>query len=131
MMTFVSDKGVGDPYNTIYYTNYHVIDHRGIFLHDFKEPGHPEEMLWNFFFGNGSTTLIHSEIFEKIGNFDAGLPHSEDYEFWLRATMLHGIKMKLIPLFTLNYRQHPDQLTNKIGGTLDKAIKEGIKLRMG
>jgi len=118
-------------HDTIYYTNYHIIDERGIFIKDFKEPDHPVEMLWKFFFGNGSTSLIHREIFQKIGNFDTGIAHSEDYEFWLRATMLHDIKMKLIPLFTLNYRRHPDQLTNKVGGKLDKVIKEGIRERMG
>ena len=117
--------------SSIYYTHYHIIDERGVFIQDFKEPGHPNDMLWKFFFGNGSTSLIHSEIFQKIGNFDSGFRHSEDYEFWLRATMLHDIKMTLIPLFTLNYRRHPEQLTNKVGGSLDSIIKKGIKARMG
>jgi len=131
MLYWIKNNDPDGCLNTIYYTNYHVIDQKGVFLHDFKEPGHPESMLWNFFFGNGSTSLIHSEIFKKIGDFDTGLAHSEDYEFWLRATMLHGIKMKLIPMFTLNYRNHPDMMTRKIGGTLDKVIKEAIKVRMG
>ncbi len=120
-----------DPENTIYYTNYHIINSRGDFKSDFKEPGHDSDKLWQFFFGNGSTTLIHKEIFQKIGDFDSGLPHSEDYEFWLRATMLHGIKMQLIPIFTINYRNHPDQLTHKVGGKLDKVIKQAIRKRMG
>ena len=45
--------------------------------------------------------------------------------------MLHDVKMTLIPIFTLNYRNHPDMLTNKVGGRLDKLIKEGIRKRMG
>ena len=131
MLKWIADNDSKNMVNTIYYTNYHVIDDRGLFLRDFKEPGHNESVLWDKFFGNGSTTLIHKEIFKKIGDFDSGLPHSEDYEFWLRATMLHGVKMTLIPLFTLNYRNHAKQLTNTIGGTLDKPIKEAIKKRMG
>jgi glycosyltransferase involved in cell wall biosynthesis len=131
MLHWIDENDRGNAPNTIYYTNYHVIDDRGLFLRDFKEPGHPESKLWDFFFGNGSTTLIHREIFEKIGDFDSGLPHSEDYEFWLRATMLHDINMRLIPLFTINYRNHSEQLTNKVGGSLDKAIKIAIRERMG
>lgn len=131
MLKWIADNDSENMVNTIYYTNYHVIDQNGLFLRDFVEPGHDEQELWKKFFGNGSTSLIHREIFQKIGDFDAGLPHSEDYEFWLRATMLHGVKMQLIPLFTLNYRNHPDQLTNKVGGSLDKVIKEAVKVRMG
>jgi glycosyltransferase involved in cell wall biosynthesis len=120
-----------DPKNCIYYTHYHIIDQYGRFMRDLKEPKRPESDLWKLFYGNGSTSLIHKEIFEKIGNFDARLPHSEDYEFWLRATQLHGIKLQLIPIFTINYRNHPDQLTNKVGGRLDKIIKKAVKERMG
>jgi len=131
MMRWIVENDQENLQNTIYYTNYHIIDQGGIFIQDFKEPGHPNSMLWKFFFGNGSTSLIAREVFEKIGDFDAGLAHSEDYEFWLRATMLHDIKLTLIPIFTLNYRNHPDMLTNKVGGSLDKVIKEAIKVRMG
>jgi GT2 family glycosyltransferase len=131
ILHWIDENDRGNSQNTIYYTNYHIIDERGLFISDFKEPGHPEEMLWKFFFGNGSTTLIHREIFEKIGDFDSGLPHSEDYEFWLRATMLHDIDMTLIPIFTINYRNHSEQLTKGVGGSLDKAIKIAIKERMG
>lgn len=130
MITKVGESD-SDPTNSIYYTNYHVIDKNGEFLRDYIESGNDEAVLWDRFFGNGSTSLIHREIFDKIGVFDSGLPHSEDYEFWLRATMLHGIKMKLIPIFSLNYRNHPDQLTNRVGGKLDKMIKMAIRGKMG
>lgn len=131
MLKWIIENDQDNLQNTIYYTNYHIIDERGIFIKDFVEPCRPTSDLWKFFFGNGSSSLIAREVFEKIGDFDTGLSHSEDYEFWLRATMLHGVKMTLIPMFTLNYRRHPDMLTNKIGGSLDKVIKEAIKVRMG
>lgn len=131
MLTWIEKNDIQNARNTIYYTNYHVIDHKGEFLRDFKEPGHPTSMLWKFFFGNGSTSLIHREIFDKIGNFDTGWKHSEDYEFWLRATMLHDVKMKLIPIFTLNYRDHAEQLTKHFDHNVDTMIKKGIKERMG
>jgi len=131
MLQWVSDNDFKKRKDTIYYTHYHVINQYGEFLRDFKEPVRPVKDLWAFFFGNGSTSLIHREIFEKVGNFDTGLAHSEDYEFWLRCTMLHDIKMTLIPLYTINYRNHPDQMTNKVGGKLDKEIKQAMRKRMG
>lgn len=121
MMSLASDK------NTIYYTNYHIINEISNIIGEFIEPGHESKELWSFFFGNGSSSLIHRDVFSKCGVFDETLGHSEDYEFWLRATHVYGIQMKLIPTFTLKYRRHPDQLTNKVGGSLDSLIKNKVK----
>ena len=121
-----------DEERCIFYTHYHIIDKEGMYLRDFEEPEDHKRgfSLWDRFYGNGSTTLIHKSVFEKCGLFDESLRHSEDYEFWLRATQLYGIHLALIPIFTINYRNHPDQLTNKIGGTLDKQIKDSIRKRL-
>jgi len=128
MMKFISVNCFPYDYGrAIFYTNYHVIDENGKHLRDFVEPERPESDLWKFFFGNASTSLIYKKIFDRCGLFDELLAHSEDYEFWLRATQLHGILMYRIPIFTLNYRNHPDMLTNKVGGQLDSFIKEKIR----
>ena len=114
----------------IYYTNYEIIDENGNFKKEFIEPGWPEEKLWEFFFGNGSSSFIHRSVFDTCGLFDESLPASEDYEFWLRATMLYGVKMRLIPKITLQYRNHPGQLTHKMRGKYDMEIKQAIKARL-
>lgn len=115
--------------DTIYYSNYDIIDAKGKLIGTWKEnPDKPTSYLWKKFFGNGSTTLIHKHVFDKCGLF-ADMPHSEDYEFWLRATQIYGIKMELIPETTIAYRRHPGQLTNKVGGSLDEVIKERIRER--
>ena len=114
--------------NTIYYTNYHYIDPNGNIIGCFNEPERnhktivelKSEMMGNFY-GNGSSSLIHSSVFKKIGMF-AELPHSEDYDFWLRA-LSNGIRLEHIPIYTLLYRLHPEQLTNKIGGSLNGEIR--------
>ena len=119
-------KSVSDD-NTIYYTNYHIIDSDSNITGQFVEPNRDTNQLWSLFFGNGSSSMIHRKVFEKCGNFDDSLAHSEDYEFWLRATQVYGVKMELIPFFSLKYRRHPDQLTNRVGGSLDSLIKNKIK----
>ena len=113
----------------IYYTNYDIIDDLGIIRGQFIEPDRnnksidelKQEMM-NHYYGNGSTSFIHKTLFDKIGYFDE-LPHSEDYEFMLRA-LSNGIRMELIPEKTIRYRYHIEQLTHKVGGSLDYEIKK-------
>lgn len=119
-------KSVNDDF-TIYYTNYHIIDSDSNITGQFIEPDRDTNQLWSLFFGNGSSSMIHKNVFDKCGFFDDSLPHSEDYEFWLRATQVYGVRMKLLPFFSLKYRRHPDQLTNKVGGSLDSLIKNKVK----
>jgi len=118
--------------NTIFYTNYHIIDQNGKHLRDLIEPPRPlnGNDLWKAFYGSGSTSLIHKDVFKKCGLFDESLRASEDYEFWLRCTQLHHVALQLLPIFTVNYRIHPDQLTNKLGGRFDKGIKDKIKSQL-
>jgi len=116
--------------NCIYYTHYHIIDEKGKIKREFREQARPESDLWNLFYGNGSSSLIHKDLFTVCGLFDESLRHSEDYEFWLRATQIYGMRLLLIPEFTLLYRNHPDQLTEKVGGTLDVQIKDSVSKRI-
>jgi glycosyltransferase involved in cell wall biosynthesis len=111
----------------IYYTNYHIIDAKGKHVKDFVEPKRPVSDLWTLFYGNGSSSFIHKNVFDRCGLFDESLRFGEDYEFWLRATMLYNVNLTLIPEFTVNYRNHPDQLTHKVGGRNDIIIKQKIK----
>jgi len=124
IMKYVKDK------KTIYYTHYTIIDKDGKFIKKFTEPERVESDLWKLFYGNGSSSIIHKDVFALCGLFDENLRHSEDYEFWLRATQLYGVRLRLIPQYTLKYRRHPDQLTNKVGGSLDQTIKDSIRQRL-
>lgn len=113
--------------NAIYYTHYDRIDENGNILSEFMEPVRDESILWSFFYGNGSSSFIHKSVFEKCGLFDESLGHSEDYEFWLRATQVYGVKLRLLNFKSIKYRMHPEQLTNKVGGSLDEYIKKKIR----
>lgn len=115
---------------SIYYTHYKIIDKDGKFIKVFTEPERRESDLWKLFYGNGSTSLIHRDVFKLCGLFDENLRHSEDYEYWLRATQLYGVHLKLIPEYTLKYRRHAGQLTNTVGGSLDQTIKDSIRKRL-
>ncbi len=116
--------------NYIYYSDYDIIDEYSQLVGEFIEPIHRnfstkeerfKELLGNYY-GNGSSSMIHKSVFEKIGYFDESIQHSEDYDFWLKA-MKNGIDLKLIPIKTLRYRRHPEQLTVKYGGNLNELIR--------
>ncbi len=116
--------------NCIYYTNYDIIDENSNLIGEFIEPIERndkteeqrfQEMLGNYY-GNGSSTMIHRDVFRYIGGFNESLKHSEDYDFMLKA-MSHGYDMILIPFKSLLYRRHPDQLSNKVGGSLNEFIR--------
>lgn len=113
----------------IFYTDYDIIDEDSYIIGEFLEPLHRNdktqeerfnELMGNYY-GNGSTTMIHRSVFEKV-KYDETLAHSEDYDFMLHA-MKEGYDMRLIPIKTLKYRRHKDQLTNTVGGSLNEVIR--------
>jgi glycosyltransferase involved in cell wall biosynthesis len=115
--------------NYIFYSHYDIIDENDTIIDQFIEPVERnlktreerfKELLGNYY-GNGSSTMIHKSVFEKI-KYDESLPHSEDYDFMLNA-MKNGYDMKLVNRKTLKYRRHKDQLTNKVGGSLSDMIR--------
>lgn len=119
-----------DQTNYIYYSNYEIMDEHSGSIGSFNEPltrnfstkeERFKELLGNYY-GNGSSSMIHKSVFQKIGYFDESLAHSEDYDFWLKA-MKNGMDLKLIPINTLRYRRHSEQMTNKVGGSLSEFIR--------
>jgi len=117
-------------HNYIYYTNYDVIDSNGVFIREFLEPLNRNfkskeerfrELLGNFY-GNGSSSMIHKSVFDKI-QFDETIPYFEDYDFWLHAMSI-GMDLKLIPVKTLKYRNHSEQMTKKVDLKYQQIIRD-------
>jgi glycosyltransferase involved in cell wall biosynthesis/predicted RNA methylase len=100
----------------ITYTDYDIIDYNGNHLKKFVEPHFTSyfeyaSALWTRFIGNGSSVLVAKSCFDEVGLFDENLRSAEDYEWWLRACLLHGHRFFHIPAITLKYRTHGNQLT--------------------
>jgi len=108
-------------YKNIFYTHYDIIDHEGNLVKEFIEPNYNKlsdfernVTLLNNYYGNASSSLIHKSVFKEVGVFDETVGYGEDYEFWLRACLLHGLKLHLIPIKILQYRVHANQLSTKV-----------------
>jgi glycosyltransferase involved in cell wall biosynthesis len=100
----------------ISYTDYDIIDDNGNLIekypeHHFETYFEYASALWSRFIGNGSSILIQRSCFDDVGLFDETLRSAEDYEWWLRACLLHGHRFFHIPETTLKYRMHGNQLT--------------------
>jgi glycosyltransferase involved in cell wall biosynthesis len=119
----------------ILYTDYDIIDEQSKFIRAFIEPHFTSyyefaSALWTRFIGNGSSSLIDRSCFEEVGLFDEIVRSAEDYDWWLRACLLHGYRFLHIPRITLKYRTHGKQLTAAVkhnAYTTDEKIRRKVK----
>lgn len=91
------------------------------------------KQTWGQFIGNGSTSLIHRSVFEKVGLFDESLRFGEDLDFWHRCIFEHKIMLYGCPKFICKYRMHPEQLTNEVNPQIpenNRMILARIKARL-
>ena len=98
----------------IAYSSYMLVDERRRVIgfhpeHEKSFLGFAAELVQGHV-GNGSSVLIHKCVFEKVGVFDEHLKVGEDYDFWLRACLIHRIRFCCLQAFTVNYRVHRGQL---------------------
>ena len=117
--------------NTIVYSNWKIIDEKGDELRDFSESNYNDLSDFEYYVRlldgqqiNVNTSLIPSILFEKcmIRNLDD--PVAVDYDFFIRAALLHNVKFHLIEKPLIKYRIHSEQLSHKnISKTLDYVSK--------
>ena len=117
--------------NTIVYSNWKIIDKKGDELRDFSESNYNDLSDFEYYVRlldgqqiNVNTSLIPSILFEKclIRNLDD--PVAVDYDFFIRAALLHNVKFHLIQKSLIKYRIHSEQLSHKnISKTLDYVSK--------
>lgn len=74
----------------------------------------------------GCDLLIHKDIFEDIGVFDAKLPTTQDFDLWFR--MFQKYKLLILPKYLVFSRSHNEQ-GSKAG--LEAHIKECDSLWIG
>lgn len=117
--------------NTIFYSNYDIIDSNGNTVKQFIEPDYNDldqfefnTILLDHFIGNGITSLIHKSALDRYGLFDETIGFQEDYELWMRYCLQYNCRLYVIPKTLAKYRVHQNQLTSKkIGESLKNADK--------
>ncbi|MBU2538379.1 MAG: glycosyltransferase [Proteobacteria bacterium] len=66
-----------------------------------------------------STVMARQELFDRIGLFDESFPCCEDYELWLRASILHPFLLVDMPL-TIKHGGRPDQVSVQFRVGMDR-----------
>ena len=106
--------------NTIFYSNWDIIDENGKKLREFQESNY--DKLSNFEYNirlldgqliNVNTALIPSSLFQKNSMRDLANHVAIDYDFFLRSALLYGAKFHLISKPLIKYRIHSNQLSHK------------------
>jgi glycosyltransferase involved in cell wall biosynthesis len=126
--------------NTIFYSNWDIIDENGKKLREFQESNY--DKLSNFEYNirlldgqliNVNTALIPSSLFQKNSMRDLANHVAIDYDFFLRSALLHDTKFFLISKPLIKYRIHSNQLSHKnILKTMDyiSKIKNEILIQL-
>ena len=109
------------PENTILYSNWEIIDNKGKKLRDFYESNYNE--LSNFDYNvrlldgqqiNVNTTLIPHSLFSKNLSMNPLIDIIlVDYDFFLRAGLLHQTRFFLIEKPLIKYRIHDSQQSHQ------------------
>jgi glycosyltransferase involved in cell wall biosynthesis len=111
------EAGEIDVENKILYSNVDYIDASGKVIGHLVEPNYNDlsefdknTILLDHNIGIPSTWLMHKSVIEHCGLFDEKTEH-DDYEYHLRASLLHHCQFHLVEKKTVKYRFHAQQFT--------------------
>ena len=76
----------------------------------------PLTAFWTHSIFPPASIVIRREWVERTGEFRAGLPVAEDYDYWLRAVAL-GARARYLDVPLAFYRRHSQNLTTTTKGT--------------
>ena len=110
------DRILQEKKEGIYYTNERWV-RNGKFLNQKKKHKKTSGWLFDRFLplclASISTVVLHKKIIDKIGLFDENLQAAEDYDFFIRGSIIYPFYFIDRPLVTKR-GGHPDQLTRKL-----------------
>ena len=69
--------------------------------------------LWMGFVGSALGAVVRRDCFQKVGGFDPTIGYAEDYDWWLRAALIHGVRFVHVPAAVAMYRVHPGQISKQ------------------
>ena len=100
---------------SILYSDFEFIDETGNELGYFKDEDYcePYELAaatWGrTLLINGETTLIHKSCLDIVGEFNTSFGSAMDYDWFLRACLIHKCMFHRVPKILLQFRIHEDE----------------------
>lgn len=87
--------------------------------------------LLDAFYGSAAAAMIPAQVFAEAGVFDEQIGFDEDYEFWLRCCLLHGVTMRGIRDNVAAWRSHGKQITARRRAELGAKDEEIRRMVLG
>jgi len=102
---------------SIMYSDYEYINDEGkeIGIHKDKEFSSYDDFVlafWHTMPLNGETTLMHKSCLTKVGSFDTQFDSMSDYDWFLRACLIHKCSFVYVPKILLKFRLHTTQASH-------------------
>jgi glycosyltransferase involved in cell wall biosynthesis len=100
------------------YGDFVQIDSSGRIVGRYKGRGYGKQddfvtELWYHFVASAVGAVIDRRSFDLEGLFDESIRYGEDYEWWLRAALIHRLKFIHVPAAVGRYRLHPGQISKE------------------
>jgi len=67
---------------------------------------------WRMLVVSHVAAMVRRSSFDSVGLYDDTFQSAEDYDWFLRAAMVHGIRFRHLPEIIAKYRRHRGQTTN-------------------
>ena len=113
----MNEAALTDNNLKIFYGNVDYIDAQGKIIGDLHEPNYNtlndfelNTILLDHNYGIPSTWMMHTSVIQQCGLFDEITEH-DDYEYHLRACILHHCRFHLVQKKLIKYRIHDQQFT--------------------
>ncbi len=111
-------SGAGEGAAGVVYGDFTKIDSRGSVIGRHRERSFASQDefvlgLWWHFAGSAGAAVVRRDCFDRVGLFDEKIRYAEDYDWWLRAALVHGIAFRHVPRPVARYRIHPGQITRE------------------
>lgn len=130
-------RNMKDPYHTILYGNYDIMDERGVVYDHIRNPPTPIHSFYEAlisksvyvstfqgknFVLNGCTLMIPHQAFDDAGRFNEKLRTTQDYEMWFRLCQKYDfVQMDEVLLLS---RRHAKQGTITLWKTMRSESEE-------
>lgn len=112
-------KNTPESHDIIFYSKFYLVDKDNNIIKESNDPNYnkltleeQQVRILDSFFANGSTTYIHKTVFDRVGLFDEKVSLNEDYQLWLRMSVIHKFRFHILPEFLINYRVHSGTLSS-------------------
>ena len=120
----------------VVYGDFSYVDSRGKNprVRKFVPPEKREDFIvasWRNLVVSHVSAMVRGSCFGEVGLFDDTLESAEDYDWYLRAVMVHKVRFHHVPVVIARYRRHKGQTTHwRMRGRILYSTRQRIEAKV-